>query len=214
MKKVKTGELFDYSPTILTKQDIKDIFEIFRNNFSDIKVTIENYELDHIEEIDTMPLKIAHNFKIHASSPSWIYIEGRPYLLRIHLSDLDDALQVGVKTQIEKIISARTTWTKKHYIYGLAIIAGVLSSIISAFTIQDFWTRSLVAVIGSVVLSFILVSIIERLFPGIKNTTIILDDTGVQLNFWKKNKESITVGLLVTIIGGLILIFIDKFFFK
>ena len=220
MKKVTGGKYFDYPITLMDKENIREIFEIFQSNFDKVSLTIENYELENIDEIDNVPLKIAHSFMLQSGYSPYVYVEGKPYLLRLYLSNFSDTKQLGVKSKIDEVFSKtniKKSSTKKFSDVIVAVI-GLLCGIISALTISNLFLQVSMFIVVSILVAFLLSCLVSLTVVKNIHTTIILEKEPDKASFWVRNKDALIIGLLVTIVGGLIagltIIIIGKYFIK
>jgi hypothetical protein len=210
MKKLNPAKFFEYPPTLLDKQDIKELIEVFKTEFENPEVIIENYELENVDEINTFPVAEAHEFKIEGRPP-YCYLEGRSYLLRLYLSESENTKLLGVKAKIDKILSKKigSIGSRRNFLIGIGGLIGIGVGIFGALLIHDVILQLIFAIFGSMIISYLVSGFLLTRFPQIyPHTTIIFQQHEQKPSFWDRNKDkiisSLISGLIVLVVGKLI----------
>jgi len=117
MKKNKIEKSFRYNPKVkLTVRDITEIIKTFQNVSKNLKIDVNNYELEDISEISQFepPFEKIRIIDYDSRGSTFFIMDKDGILLNI--ADIDSELLLGLKTKIETVIANRENPIEKESI--------------------------------------------------------------------------------------------------
>ncbi len=190
----------------LYKEDIEELNKLFLNNFTKYEIEADGYKLNDISEIATINKDIIYDFSLSAYDEDKFYriihlgIHKRS--INLYINDIDNIIYLGLFYSIDNIINKRKRFSNivnsKFGMYILLFICLILSYIINKFIIIT--DKLLIAIIIPLLLIYSL-NIIDK---KICNNNIFIKCYKDSPSFIKRNKDNLIVGIICTIIGGVI----------
>ena len=205
MEKVKKSLRKHYPILRLYKSDLEKIFNLFKDNYPEIKIVADGFKLDDFSELSKINKQEIVDFKISADDPedflgNSISVEFSKDSTTIYLSDEDDIKLRGLAAQIGDILSDR-----KSYLRFFATFWAPFLSFLILETLIGFLIKESVALIQ--LLTVLLVAMLlvwgSRLDTK-KHSLIYLYDDSSASSFLKRNKDKILLSAISALMGGII----------
>lgn len=207
MKKIHHPIRKELPPVKLYLDDIDEIIDILKEEkFSNIEIkTINNqYEDEELKNINlSEPLS-----EISSHKPIYITISfnsGFGPGINIY-TETDTALAYGVVKKIENLFKKRvrkifSIITKANFALCFFLFALAVANLLNIIDIITETTKWLILLLAAI---FFGISMLLDSGKLLKKNIIILKRKKEQLNFWSRNKDQITVNIIVYIIATII----------
>lgn len=200
MKKIKKSKSKKYEVLRLYKDDLEKIDTIFKENYKDYEIIVDEYKLDNISEISKIKKRETTDFSISAYPP-YISLDISKKSAKLYISDEDDLKLCGIFSKIDNILRKRislfSVFTIPWIFYPVQIILLIILWVvpIKRFNIPK-----------SFMLSFFIFVVIWNFgafwFKLIKHSLIyLLEDSHSKLNFFQRNKDKVIISIISAIIG-------------
>jgi hypothetical protein len=203
MEKIKKSDLFGYPKIRLFKDDIIYIIELFHYQFgSTLRIELDDFSIQTVAELSNFEEKTTHKFYIRSvtANVSLSLTEKSAYL---HLSDIDDVSQLGLKVKIDNLFKKRrrpVNLIANWLFFPYCLFAGI----IIGYYLDTIYS---IIVLISIILYFLIFIIPSSIF---KHTIINLSQSSQDISFFQRNYEKFIVGLIITIFGGIVVLIIWK----
>ncbi len=191
-------------PVKLYLGDIERIVEILGELSSDVKVLAEEYSLSDVSELTKLDQQALTQLEIEIRSPH-ISLEMSPYAVRLYIGE-DTAESWGVFTKIKDLMHSR----KRRLLAWLGTWAPTLPAMLAILSLfgaavgvgAGDWALTVVAVCLLVVSVWMVKWTQTRILK--KYSLIILKRRDQQQPWWDRNRDQLTVGLIVGVILALV----------
>ena len=204
---------------ILFKEDLEQLAELFKCNFGEIEIEADGYKVADISEINELEKDVIYDFMISgkdkdnyfdkmtldiSKKSTYIFIDGH-----------NDTKCIGAKYKINEILRSRRRISNiliilKSY-WGIIIPLSlfiILSSILIYY--KSYFNKKYLEIYLSIILllPFSLTLFLLFLSNFIYNS-IHLKYSWEKINFYRRNKDKIIVGILCAIIGSITILVIS-----
>lgn len=206
----------------LYKEDLEDIVSLFETSNIDYRLTVNCYELENISELEKLSKKTRSVFLIKTRSfTSYLEIELTRGHVSISLDPVNDITLSGITFNVESIVENRTNkflqfftsllWPPLIYVilvtlHVLFVYLNLTYKIINIsfnplFKWQLYWV-------------LISIQIWKILYHYNNNCVLFLTSKQEKENFFVRNKDSIVISLISTVVGTYIGTLISKYFLQ
>ena len=205
MKKIKKGRFYNYGILRLYKDDLISIIKLFQDNFKDVKIIVEDYRLENVKELDTIKKDKINNFEVSTHDNGYIDIKTEFNSVKIYISNDDDILLQGIYIKLDEILKKRKSIIL--HVFSSPITIGFYLAPILIFIglfpfKQKLWE-------GLILLILIIMIILICIYFGLKQESYVyMHESSSHINLFEKNRDlivGITVGIVTTVFGGVIL---------
>ncbi|GAG74915.1 unnamed protein product [marine sediment metagenome] len=204
MKKIKKSKSKDYPVLRLYKDDLEKIETIFKENYEDYEIIIDEYRLENISDISKIKKRETTNFSIKAHFP-YIHLDISKDSASLHISDEDDLKLLGMFSKIDEILSKRisllSVFTIPWIYFSVQLILWI---IFWGFPIERFNIPKLLFMGSFLIL--IVIWVLGSFWLKFKKHSLIYlsEDSHSKLNFFQRNKDKIIISIISAIIGAII----------
>ena len=216
MKKVKQSIYTTLSTAKLFLDDLEEIDKILKESWSSYTLTIDEYELESLNEITQIEEKQNFNkLEVRLTEPYFTLNidEDRTYIY----SD-NHSLCIGVIERIKPIIKRRKAYFNSSFFFWVFIILNVL--LLFSFLLENTFYKGLYSdlieyiVLGLTILSSIKV-VVSSFSKNRKNFTVFTTKkSNKQSNYFTRNTDQIITILISGFIGLITGIFVAWYRFK
>jgi len=201
MKKVAEGERSKYPMSRLFKEDIVEIFKIFKNHCQTVELHIQDYELESIEELEDVPLRKTSNISIKGYSPH-LTLNFKNFSTELYISDKEDTVLRGIKSKIDDIIIKRKFVLRHIFSVPFELFIGpIIGTIYGRYLIRHFpTTLADYCVDIFLIILFLTYLYLTYIYNIQKYSVIYLKSSKNDLPFFERNYDKLIVGLIVGLI--------------
>jgi len=203
MKKVNKSVFVVLSVVKLFLNDLEEIDAILKANSSSYKLTLDDYELESINEVREIDEKQDfHELKIQVSDP-YISVEINKNGSHIYLLSEDEIMSIGITEKLKKILkNRRNTW---KYFYRYTTYFFVIVSILSLELSPVYYENHKIILIGYAFWAFtILWCIVSFIFRN-KNNIVFTSKKYHEIdNYFVRNKDQLINSIVSGFIGLLV----------
>jgi len=216
-----------YPLTILYKEDLENLTQIFNDNFSEIQIEADEYKLDNIEELNEFKKDKINEFNLEGydKGKDSIYREYKMCLhiknksMDIYINCYDDMRCIGVQKKLEELISVRVSTFNKLISKSKTIVNNLfvpLSLFLLVIYSKNIKTIYFIFYCIIILIFYILVDSLLTLISNSLTNYISIKYSWEKQSFYQRNRDNIIVGIICalfgTVIGGLVIYFITEKF--
>ena len=181
--------------------------------FSDVQLIVGDYELEDAAELANLSKSCVNTCVITAGTKSQfcdriispeIELEIRSYSLSLALSDGDNVKLIGIKQKINEVIKKRTGIIRRvlsSYFVGGACVGLAL---ITAWLLTFAWNPKPHTLTHTIIKILVWVLPVLAFRLPLKNGGVYTIESTSTTGWWNRNKDSITVGLLLAVIAAIL----------
>lgn len=212
MEKIKESWRKEYKPVKLFKDDVEKIINIVDKEFretatvsgdKDVTIVVDEFRLDNMEELSEIKAEVTNKLYISADCSSLqLNLHGSGTTLYVH--DKEDARLMGIASMIDEIIQEKqrrffALVCTELRAFVISILASLLAGVFLVFAVfsRSFILTSLFVIcLIMIVVDYACHSYISRHF-----STIEMAYSYERSNFFKRNRDTILVGVIVSIVS-------------
>lgn len=215
MKKVKKSYIKYYPFLRLFKRDIEEIIKLFKQNCESVEIYIDEYKLDDISEIKDIGKQEVSYFHIKSTLQAYLNLSSKS--ANFVLTNEDNLKLRGLETKIDQIFAGRkSAWNilnSPWFIipYTISTVCVVIWWLLS-LTFLSLSLTFFASIVGVMILGLfpLCISYLLKYIDSNKHCVIFLCNPEERSNFFKRNKDRLIVGLVITIVGGIIAFILRK----
>lgn len=195
-----------YHVLTIFQEDLEEIIDIFKSNFSTVDIEIDEYKINDASEINEIKKEKTNYFYIKSQEDGPVTLKLSKKGNEISIPDKDNAKLLGVFHKLEVILNKRKSFIFNillsdwmFYMFPIAIIV----SCISMFWFSQKFMLFFGIAIG---LAFLYIIYIASMFYFMfrRSVNIYLYYSDSKIGFFGRNKDKIISNLISGIGGGLI----------
>jgi hypothetical protein len=188
----------------LYRDDIEQIYDIFKGCSENVSFTVDNYELDTIKEVSDIQQDRAKNLELRINEPS-ISITVDESMARIYISK-PDSLSLGMWARIKDILTKRQNKLKLFYeehtkLFYISYFLGWFLTYILA-RLKIISGNLEIVLYLTYILSYTILTFF--LIVTMNNTVINLVSRKEAPPFLKRNRDEIILAIVSLVIGAVL----------
>ena len=206
MKKIRKNVSYskNYSALKLFREDLDEIINIFKNNFSEFDIEIDEYIIDDISEIDEIKKEKTNRLSIETYENGYSYLNLFKNYAILNISDKNDTKLLGVFHQLDELISKKEYTFLKIITSSWVFYVMVTTIVIGLYTI--LWSNTLLISFIIIIIPFLLILLIILIDFHMtlkKHSIIYLIHSTSKIGFFERNKDQLSIGLICAIVGAI-----------
>lgn len=205
MKQIRKSWEKRYKSLKLFKDDIEKIINIITTEFTETErtIVIDEFELNKLEELSEINKDVVNNFKIFVATAS-LQLNLDCSCAYLIVDNENDTRLVGIASRIDEVLQKRQRFIGFAYGWiGVALIGQI-----GFFLTNAFLTATIVSVslaVASLIICFVTIMSWSYIIRHV--STIHMCYSYKKSNFFKRNKDRILVGVIVSIVSLILGIF-------
>ncbi|MDP3395674.1 MAG: hypothetical protein Q8S57_03250 [Methanoregula sp.] len=204
MKKRAKNESFYCPISRFVKEDFIELIEIFKTNCKRVEITVGEYELDSVDDIEKIDLKETSEYHLKGHDP-YITLESIKFKTRLYLSDTQDIIQQGMKGRIEEIFKKKKSILS---FFELSIRNAAIMIVVGFFLGQlSKYDLSISIIFGVMFCAFWFYMFYTSMN---KHSIVYLKKSRNDLSYWEKNGDLAIITFVTTLIAGLLVYLFSK----
>lgn len=214
MRKVSnTRDETKYCPTYLYRDDIAQIVKILKPHFPNIQISVGDYELDDASELASLGKSYVSTCTIKAGTiPEYTSVMFSPeielkiwdFAIYLTSADSDNATYIGIKQKIDRIIRKRNDITHKILSNYATAFLCVMTTFLIALNTTFVWNPKPITLFHIILKILVWIMPVCALKLPIRKGGIYTIESTSTTGWWNRNKDSITVGLILTVLGTIL----------
>jgi hypothetical protein len=203
MERVKKTYSKEYSMLRLVPSDVAEIVDFVSEQSNEIEIEADGWKLEQASEIREVKTDKIRNLSIRTLKP-YIDIDLGKHLARLYVSSNDETKTIGIGAKIDFILSRRrsslgalASTTLIVVLITIICLCAVLNFLVPKHSMWVISTLSLA--------SFALLTgcFMIKCFYLSRHCVVYIDENPPSLiNFLKRNKDKIIVGIFTSVIGA------------
>lgn len=202
MEKVEKYYLKQYPILRIFKQDIKEITNIFKQNYEKIQIIADGYKLNDITELDNINKKEITDFSI--SSENHLSLSLSNDSAHLYLRNDEDTKARGIASRIDTILSKRVNRNLKLLTsFWMSMFVSVLFLFVYlAFPFNENGILKVAIIVFFIIIYLYWIKWSEKV--TFKNYCLIYLYDSSPPSFFERNKDKIILNIIFLILGALI----------